>query len=160
MLTFFVAISIGVTLLIRLEKSAAIEDRLLTTELASLQVHTIEDKLAHALSATYAVASLVKDHQGKVDNFDSFATHLLEYHPGISALYLAPGGVTSNVVPAYWSKYGLGINLLTDPSRKTEALLAKNTSQLTLAGPLMLKRGSIGIIGRLPIFLKTTSGQD
>ena len=160
MLTFFVAISIGVTLLIRLEKSAAIEDRLLTTELASLQVHTIEDKLAHALSATYAVASLVKDHEGKVDNFDSFATHLLEYHPGISALYLAPGGVTSNVVPAYWSKYGLGINLLTDPSRKTEALLAKNTSQLTLAGPLMLKRGSIGIIGRLPIFLKTTSGQD
>ncbi|MFZ6754507.1 bifunctional diguanylate cyclase/phosphodiesterase [Undibacterium sp. Dicai25W] len=159
-LTFFVAISIGVTLIIRLERSAAIEDRLVTTELASLQIHTIEDKLAHALSATYAVASLVKDRKGKVDDFDSFADHLLEYHPGISALYLAPDGITTNVVPAYWRKYGLGINLLTDPSRKTEALLAKNTNQLTLAGPLTLKRGSIGIIGRLPVYLKAESGQE
>ena len=154
------AISIGVSLIIRLERSEVIEDHLSTTELATMQMHAIGDKIGHAISATYAVAALIKERDGQVDNFDAFASHLLAYHPGISALYLAPDGITSAVVPGEWRKIGLGINLLTDPKRKTEALLAKETKQLSLAGPLLLRRGTMGIIGRLPIFLKTGTDQE
>ena len=154
------AITVGVSLIIRLEQSVVIEDQLSTTELANMQMHAIGDKIERAISATYAVASLVKDRNGKIDNFDTFANHLLEYHPGISALYLAPDGITTEVVPHEWRKVGLGINLFTDSNRKTEALLAKNTKQLSLAGPLLLGRGSMGIIGRLPIFLKDDTNRE
>ena len=152
--TFFIAIAIGTSIVMRFEQSAHLEERLSTADLATMQVRKLEDKLAQALSATYAVAALVKDHNGEVNNFASFGSHLLQYHAGISALYLAPDGVTREVVPPVWAKFGLGIDLFSDPARKTEALIAKNTNQLSLAGPLMLKRGSLGIIGRIPIFLK------
>ena len=158
--TFFIAIAIGTSIVMRFEQSAHLEERLSTADLATMQVRKLEDKLAQALSATYAVAALVKDHNGEVNNFASFGSHLLQYHAGISALYLAPDGVTREVVPPVWAKFGLGIDLFSDPARKTEALIAKNTNQLSLAGPLMLKRGSLGIIGRLPIFLKKEDGTD
>ncbi|MFZ6850068.1 bifunctional diguanylate cyclase/phosphodiesterase [Undibacterium sp. RuRC25W] len=158
--TFLASIAVGTSIVIRLEQSALIEEHLSTSGLATIQVREIEDKLAHALSATYAVASLIKDHNGNVDNFESFGNHLLSYHSSIAALYLAPNGITSKVVPTVWRKFGLGIDLFNDPERKTEAIIAKKTNQLSLAGPLMLRRGSIGIIGRLPIFLQKENDQN
>ena len=89
-----------------------------------MQAHTLEHKLAHALSACYAVGAFIQQNQGKTEGFAKFAEQLLEYHPGINAIYLAPGGITQLVVPASLSSVGLGIDLIHDNSRKTEALLA------------------------------------
>lgn len=46
----------------------------------------------------------------------------------------------------------LGLNLFETASQQTEALLAKETGSLTLAGPFNLVQGGVGLAGRLPIF--------
>lgn len=158
LLTFCAAIVLSAVLIMELERAVEMEERTLTSDLATMQTHALEHKIRQALSATYAIASLIKENQGNVTNFESYANHLLDYHPGISALYIAPDGITSQVVPAEWRKKGLGINLFEDPVRKAEAILARDTQQLCLAGPLPLTIGGIGIIGRLPVFLEDSEG--
>ncbi|MBC3871795.1 bifunctional diguanylate cyclase/phosphodiesterase [Undibacterium oligocarboniphilum] len=157
---FCIALSLCTELILKLEEYNDKETLTLTHDLATVHAHAIEHKIGQALSAAYAVAALIKDTQGQITNFETFATQLLEFHPAISAIYLAPDAITRQVVPPPWREKGLGVNLLTDPERKTETILAKNTKRLTLAGPQTLSRGGVGIIGRLPVFLKRNDGTE
>ncbi|WP_428718784.1 bifunctional diguanylate cyclase/phosphodiesterase [Undibacterium curvum] len=159
-LAFCMAMTCSVTIISKLEQAEQREQHNQASELALMQAHTLEHKLAHALSACYAVGAFIQQNQGKTEGFAKFAEQLLEYHPGINAIYLAPGGITQLVVPASLSSVGLGIDLIHDNSRKTEALLAIQSKQLSLAGPLELKRGGAGVIGRLPIYLNDASGKE
>jgi hypothetical protein len=53
----------------------------------------LHERLDFSLSATYALAAVVKQGHGRVENFDTLAQQMLKvYGHGISALQLAPGG--------------------------------------------------------------------
>ncbi|MFZ6773236.1 EAL domain-containing protein [Undibacterium sp. SXout7W] len=158
-LTFFLSVIACCGIILEFEKIQRKEERTFTNDLARVHAHSLQRNIEQALSATYALAALIVDSNGNIDHFDSFAAEILTYHTGVSALYAAPGGITSNVVPRSWKAKGTGINLLTDSNRKSEALLARDTGQLTLAGPLELTQGGMGVIGRLPIFLTNEEGK-
>lgn len=160
LLSFALAAIASMGLTLQLEQSRKQQEKLLAADLARVHAQALQTNLHKALSATYALATLVIDSNGNVQNFDNFGKKLLLYHPNIAALYLAPDGITRQVTPAEWRTNGLGINLFTDPKRKTEALMARDSRELTIAGPLELTRGGIGIIARLPVYLDDKSSSE
>lgn len=118
-------------------------------ENADLLHKTIDQQLALA----YPLAAMI-EHDGTIHNFESIGKKLITFYPLISEIALAPDGIINNVVPYSGNEKALGFNLFTDPEQKTEALLARETGKLTLAGPLDLVQGGKGLVSRLPVFTK------
>ncbi|MDQ1259697.1 MAG: hypothetical protein QG643_1521, partial [Pseudomonadota bacterium] len=132
--------------------------RALAADLAADHAQSLQRGMERALSATYAIAALVRQGQGFVNDFEGVATQMLPFYPGIAALGLSPGGVICCVVPRAGNEKSIGFNQLEDIAQNKEARRARDTGKLTLAGPLQLAQGGLGVVGRLPIFLST--GQD
>ncbi len=135
------------------------ETRLILLERARVAIltanysHTIQSNIERALSASFALAAMVRQGNGKIDNFDAVAGAMLPLYPGLSGLFLAPAGVVRQVVPLAENEKSIGHDLLKDPARTKEAFLARETGKLTLAGPFNLVQGGLGAAGRLPVFL-------
>lgn len=106
-----------------------------------------------ALSSTYALSAMVRQGRGRLEDFDTFARPLMSYYPGVMSLQLAPDGVVRQIYPLKGNEKALGHNLLADPARDKEAFMARNSGQMTLAGPFPLVQGGMGAVGRLPVFL-------
>ena len=128
--------------------------------LASDHAHGIEHTIQHALSATQSLATLGARGNGSIPDFDAIAHTMLPFYPGASELALAPGGVVRNVAPLPGNELAIGLDLLTDPRQRKESLRARDSGKLTLAGPLALVQGGMGVVGRLPVFLKDSRGHD
>jgi sensor domain CHASE-containing protein len=126
-------------------------DRL--ADVASDHAQAIQRNIERALSATYALAALVRHGNGSVPDFEATAREMLAYYPGAASLQLAPDGVVRHVVPLQGNEKAIGHNLLQDPVRNKEAFLARVSGRLTLAGPFELVQGGLGAVGRLPVFL-------
>lgn len=120
---------------------------------ASVHGHLLEQQLVRSLSATYALAAVLRQGNGQVEDFTALASQMLEMYGGLSALQLAPNGVIRQVVPRLGHEAAIGHNLLDDPERNKEAFLALKSRTLTLAGPFELRQGGQAVVGRLPVFL-------
>ncbi len=135
------------------------EQRAHLTDLADLAGDAIQNSTQRLLSATYALAALVRQGRGSIANFDAIASEMLAFFPGAGSLQLAPGGIVQQIVPLAGNEKAIGHNLLQDPTRNKEAFLARDTGRLTLAGPFELKQGGLGAVGRLPVFLDDSQGK-
>ena len=131
----------------------------LAADLAADHAQSLQRGIERALSATYALAALVRQGGGEVQDFDGVATEMLPFYPGIAALGLAPNGVICCVVPLATNEKSLGFNQLTDIAQNREARMARDTGKLTLAGPMQLAQGGLGVVGRLPIYLAEVHGE-
>ena len=141
------------------EQSRLHEQRAHISDLADNHANAIQSNTQRALSATYALAALVRQGKGSIPNFDETAHEMLAYYPGAASLQLAPGGIIKHVVPLAGNEKAVGHNLLQDPARDKEAFRARDTGQLTLAGPFKLIQGGLGAVGRLPVLLDDNAGQ-
>ena len=137
----------------KLEQRSAQAERLHYAELASHHANAVQVSIERALSATYAVAAIVRQGKGQISDFEGLAMEMLPLYPGISSMALSPGGVVRYVAPLAGNERAIGFDQLNDAKQGREARLARETGQLTLAGPLDLIQGGLGIVGRLPIFL-------
>lgn len=135
------------------------EARVRASQLANDQAQVLQRSLERSLSATYAVAALVRRGQGSVPDFEAIATEMLPFYPGVAALGLSPGGIIQEVVPLIGNEATIGFNQLGDAAQGDEATKARESGVLTLAGPLQLVQGGLGVVGRLPIFLDTSPGR-
>lgn len=135
--------------------------QVLAADLAADHAQSLQRGMERALSATYAIAALVRQAQGqvRVQDFEGVASEMLPFYPGIVALGIAPGGIICCVVPRQGNEKSIGFNQLTDAAQNNEARRARDTGRLTLAGPLQLAQGGLGVVGRLPIFLTDGLGQ-
>ena len=113
----------------------------LAADMAADHAQSLQRGIERALSATYALAALVRQGDGAVQDFEGVATEMLPFYPGIAALGLAPGGRICCVVPLAGNEKSLGFNQLTDSAQNREARLARDTGKLTLAGPMNLAQG-------------------
>ncbi|MEH6812702.1 MAG: PAS domain-containing protein, partial [Motiliproteus sp.] len=110
-------------------------------------------------ATTTAIALLIKNQLGPPDNFEKIVFQLLDTAPGISNLQLAPKGIINAIVPLKGNEKAIGHNLLADDARNKEAIYAKETKQLTLAGPFTLIQGGVAVIARQPVFLTSPEGK-
>ncbi len=125
---------------------------------ATIHAHALERSIERSLSATYAVAALIREGNGAIRNFDTVARQMLPLYPGATSLQLAPRGIVQYIVPLAGNEKAIGHNLLQDPARTKAAIVARDTGKLTLDGPFPLLQGGMGAVGRLPVFLDSAGG--
>ena len=156
---FLAAAGVSTALILRGEQYRVQDLRLRVAGLASDHAHAIQTGMERALSATYALAAMVRQARGEIADFEGVAGEMLPLYPGVAALGLAPNGIVRRVAPLAGNERSVGFNQLADPVQGREAFIAKQSGKLTLSGPLMLVQGGLGAIGRLPIYLDDANGQ-
>lgn len=105
------------------------------------------------LSTVHTLDLLLRLGHGSINNFDDVAREILEMHPTLRNVSLAPGGVVSQIAPLETNRAAIGHDLLNDPARSEEAVLARDSGRLTVAGPFSLVQGGEGVAVRQPVFL-------
>ncbi|RQW81884.1 MAG: PAS domain S-box protein, partial [Methylococcus sp.] len=157
-LTFLASAIVCAWLVAYLDSAEIEQKRARLNDLSGTYASDIQKHIERALSATYALGALVSQGRGEVPEFEAIATEMLPYYPGVAALQLAPGGVIQRVVPMAGNEGAVGHNVFSDPDQHQEAMQARDSGQLTLAGPFELKQGGFGAIGRLPVYLNDGHG--
>ncbi len=158
-ITFFFLTIIGFIYIDEIDKRIISEHKRDLIEVTASIAYTIERQLNQSLFATYTLASFINQF-GKINNFDKLASDIMKYSDGISSLQLAKDGIVSDIFPLKGNEKAIGHNLLEDPKRRTEALISIKTRKLTLAGPFVLVQGGVGVIGRLPVFITNSEGNE
>jgi signal transduction histidine kinase len=148
--------TVGVVVVRQTDRVRAHEQREAASQVAAGAAFALERQIAHSLSATYALASVVRQH-GRIDDFDAFAADTVSFYGCLASLQLAPGAVVSRIYPLAGNEAALGHDLLHDPDRRSQVLAAVESRQLTVAGPVTLKQGGVGLIGRLGVFRRDQS---
>lgn len=152
-LVFAVCLILGAAVIFWIDRNEVDEHKSEAIAAARVHGHLLEQQLVRSLSATYALAAVLRQGNGQMEDFESLARQMLEMYGGLSALQLAPNGVIREIVPKAGHEAALGHDLLDDPERNKEAFLALKSRTLTLAGPFELRQGGQAVVGRLPVFL-------
>ena len=153
-LLFMLICTIGIYWTHISQKITLQEKHLFVSEVANAQANAIERRLQRSLSATRFLALEIKQQNGSIADFESFADEILSSIGGISNLQLAPGGVIQRIHPLQGNEKAIGHNILKDDKRQAEAHSAIQERRLTLAGPFELIQGGVAVIGRNPVFVK------
>lgn len=121
---------------------------------------SIADYVQRSLGAVYTLGTLVQVSDGKIDDFQLLGDELSTYFPGASSLALAEGGVISQVWPLAGNEGELQRDLLLDPERGADAMMALQNKSLTLSRPFYQSRGGRAMAGRLPVFVSDALGSE
>ncbi|WP_165830463.1 PAS domain S-box protein [Flavobacterium aquariorum] len=113
----------------------------------------IDQCLKGCYTVTLTLALTIND-KGTPENFEAIASQLVASNNCISAVQLVPNGVIKYIYPLQGNESALNLNLFNTPSVKNEALKSIANRKMYFAGPLVLKQGGTGIVGRLPVYKK------
>ena len=153
---FLISLGFGCFLIYLLETKREFESRTIATLIATSHAKSLEKQLSRSLSATYALASILKQNKS-IPNFDIVAQDLLDRFGGITNLQLAPKAIIKQIFPLEGNEPAIGHNLNKNPF----AIAAIKSKQLTLEGPINLVQGGVAVLGRYPVFLPNTkTGED
>ena len=119
----------------------------------------VRDSLDQALTLNYSFAAMIRLSQGSTNRFEDVARELLPYFSSVSHVSLSPNGIITQVYPLAGNEKSLGFNQLEDSAQDKEAILARDSGKLTLAGPVQLVQGGVGTVARLPVFLEDQAGR-
>lgn len=117
--------------------------------------HNIEESLKNYYTATLTLALTLND-EGIPKDFEYVSKQLIKSNNTISALELVPKGIIKYVYPIKGNEAAIGLNILTTENLRVETLKSISNQKMYFAGPLKLKQGGIGIVGRLPIYKKNS----
>lgn len=110
-----------------------------------------EQVLKNSYITTLTLAMTIND-KGEPENFERVASELVNKNASINAVQLVPDGVIKYVYPLKGNEAALNYDILNSPNVDLEAKKSIHSKIIYFAGPLRLKQGGIGIIGRLPVF--------
>ncbi len=158
-LVLLVSAVLSTALIWHLEQRRLEQERARVTGMVTDHAHGIQTRIERALSSTQALAAMVRQNKGSINNFDEIAGDMLSLYPGASVLGLSPGGVVRYVAPKAGNERSIGFDQLNDPVQRKEAHSALESGELTLAGPLHLVQGGLGAVGRQPIYLPDAAGR-
>ncbi len=133
------------------------ERRQTVSRIAANAARSLERQLFRSLSATNALAAILRQN-GRIEDFDALAAGMINVYGGIDALQLVPDGVISQVYPLAGNERAVGFNILGDPARRIEAERTINSRRLTLDGPFELIQGGVAVVGRQAVFLPDGRG--
>ena len=112
----------------------------------------LEQSLKNCYTTTLTLALTIND-KGIPENFDDVGKKLLETNNIISTVQLVPQGIIKYIYPLKNNEAALNLNILTAPNLKEEAIKSMILKKMYFAGPMNLKQGGIGIVGRFPVFI-------
>ncbi|MCG2612092.1 PAS domain S-box protein [Flavobacterium sp. SM15] len=113
----------------------------------------IEQTLKNSYAATITLALSIDDN-GNPKNFEEVAKHLVDNYKYIDAVQLVPNGIIKYTYPFKGNEAATNFDILHSPLHRKAALRAITTKSIYFSGPVELKQGGLGVVGRLPIFKK------
>lgn len=155
---FLLSGSVSVVILDLIDRQHLANARVEAGRIAEQHARRLDSSIQQSLSSTYALAALLRQGNGRISEFEPTARRMLQLYPGVSALQLAPGGIVSQSIPLEGNQAAIGHDLLRDEARNKEAILARTSGKLTLAGPFQLLQGGTAAAGRLPVFIPDDKG--
>ncbi len=133
------------------------QDRL--AELARMEARLLANQLEPAIGAAYSLGALVS-HSGSDRELGDYAREIMGRWPIIAHLSLAPAGTIRTVYPPEAAAGQIGLDLLNDPVRGSDARRAVEERILTMTGPYRLINGTLGLTARFPVFRTGADGTD
>ncbi|MDW7551083.1 ATP-binding protein [Pseudoalteromonas peptidolytica] len=88
--------------------------------------------------------------------FEQLARPLFETSQVLRNIGAAPDMRLDYVYPLQGNEKAIGLDYRTHPTQKYGALLAKESREIVMAGPLELLQGGTGLIARIPVFKDKT----
>lgn len=149
-IVFLVLIGATVFFSYRTFQFAKLNERTRAHELLDVSKNRLQQLLSYSTSTTQLLSFLVREYDAE-KNFEIIAKDVFDTQKYIDAIELVPNGVICCVYPLEGNEGVIGYNILEDKSRNIEALEAIKRNELYFAGPIELRQGGIGIVGRLPI---------
>ena len=123
----------------------------------SLIVRNVNENMQRQLEfsrmAAFSMQQII-DEKGNIGQFDSLAAIIMQQSDYLDAVQLVPNGVITHVYPLEGNEVVIGYDILSDDAVNQEALRAIAKKSMYFAGPLELKQGGIGVVGRWPVFIK------
>ena len=156
---FVLAAACAGALVWTLESQNRTQKRIQAAETAGDHVQALQRAIGLALAANNALVALVRQGKGTVSQFEEIGAQMLPFYPGIAAMGLSPGGVVRQVVPRQGNENLIGFDQLNDPRQGAESARARESGLLTLAGPMELVQGGLGVVGRQPVYLEDAQGR-
>lgn len=104
------------------------------------------------------VATIATEPDMSQVRFSSLVANLFQEHSQLRSIAAAPDLVVSMVHPLEGNTKALGLDYRTNERQRGDALRARDTGRLVLAGPVELVQGGRGFIGRFPVFIDTPRG--
>lgn len=154
-----ICLSLSALIIWQLEQNQRHATRADVENIAQNHAFLIRDSLNQALTLNYSFAAMVRLGQGRTNRFDDAARELLPYFDSVSHISLSPNGIITKVYPMEGNEKSVGFNQLEDSLQNKEAIRARDTGALTLAGPINLVQGGLGVVARLPVFLDDQGGR-
>lgn len=153
-----VCLSLSALIIWQLEQNQRHAARADVENIAQNHAFLVRDSLNQALTLNYSFAAMIRLGHGSTARFNDAARELLPYFNAVSHISLSPNGIITQVYPLEGNEKSVGFNQLADSIQNKEALRARDTGKLTLAGPVQLVQGGLGAVARLPIFLVDQGG--
>jgi diguanylate cyclase (GGDEF)-like protein len=115
----------------------------------------LETKLNYSVALIKGLAvDLVIRGEMTPEQFASIAKELSSTNPAQRNVSLAPHFIIRDVYPMAGNEKVIGLNLLLDTEQKTAVYRSIQLDDAVLAGPLELKQGDIGLVCRMPVWIK------
>ena len=156
---FALAAGCAGALIASLERQERMQQRTQVADMAGDHGQALQRAIELALSANNALVALVRQGQGQVSQFEDIGTQMLPFYLGITAMGLSPRGVIRQVVPRQGNERLIGFDQLNDAQQGRESARARESGRLTLAGPMELVQGGLGVVGRQPVYLEGAQGE-
>ncbi|MCW4631286.1 MULTISPECIES: bifunctional diguanylate cyclase/phosphodiesterase [Marinomonas] len=121
--------------------------------LSRTQASLLERRLSSIFTTAQILAYEVELNNGNTEWFDSYADKLIQSIGGIENLQLSPDGIIKQIYPLKGNEAAIGLDIVSTPRFKDEALLAIQNRQLFVIGPVPLVQGGVAVISRAPVFL-------
>lgn len=136
------------------------EEKLKAAYAAESTVRRIESQLNKYLAKADMLKQLIELGYTFSDNEFMILSQCMEDDSGVlEAIEIAKDGIVNSVYPYDANKAALGLNMLENPNRKKEAILARESGQYTIAGPYELTQGGIGSLLFDPIYVTDNNGE-
>lgn len=112
----------------------------------------IDQSLKNSYTATLTLALTLND-EGKPVDFNKVGAQLVDSSSIFQAVQLVPDGIIRYTYPLKGNENVLGLNVFKESNQvAVGALKTKGIRRMYFSGPIKLRQGGYGIIGRLPLF--------
>lgn len=153
-LLVFIIMLILIGFVVRLRYKMAIDGQHREmTNIINVVNNNITQILKNSYSSNYSIALTIND-AGVPENFNEIAPELLKSNPNIDALELLPNGVIKYVYPLKGNEKALNYDIFKSSHLEQDAKASTLAKGIRFIGPVNLRQGGLGVIGRLPIFKK------
>ncbi|MDO6421511.1 PAS domain S-box protein [Saccharophagus degradans] len=131
----------------------ALEERTTVHNEASKLRASIESTINSNLQAVQGLVLVLNAFpEPSQEQFAFFAAPLFNQNTLLRNIAAAPDMVIKYMYPLEGNEAAIGLDFRATPAQKEAAERAERTGQLVLAGPVNLKQGGQGFIGRIPVF--------